>query len=73
MKLADKYGTDRLDCICESILRYTSEPTIRVITSSLKNGYGNKNADSNDVTKDTSNAYGITRGEAYFRRDGGKK
>ena len=73
MKLADKYGADRLDGVCESILRYTSEPTLRIITSTLKNGYGNRNTDSGDATKDLSNAYGITRGEAYFRRDGGKE
>ena len=73
MKLADKYGADRLDGVCESILRYTSEPTLRIITSTLKNGYGNQNADSDNAATDMSNAYGITRGEAYFRRDGGKK
>ena len=73
MKLSEKYGTDRLETACESILRYSSEPTIRIISSALKNGYEDRNTTADSGITDESNSYGITRGEAYFRRDGGKE
>ena len=73
MKLSEKYGTDRLETACESILRYSSEPTIRIISSAPKNGYEDRNTTADSGITDESNSYGITRGEAYFRRDGGKE
>lgn len=70
-KLADKYGSERLEQVCTMVLTHTSAPSIRIISTVLKNGQ--------EITGDTqaeserANSYGITRGEAYFRKGGASK
>lgn len=71
MKLAEKYGTARLDSVCESICRYSSEPTLRIITTALKNGYASRQDAGTKPSTDDS--FGITRGAEYFRKGGDKK
>ena len=65
MKLADRYSTERLEKACEKALSYTSSPSLKNISTILKNGQ-----DKVAVTNPPSNAgtpCGITRGVAYFK------
>jgi len=68
-KLNDKYGHNRLEDACEKILAYTSQPSIRIISSMLKNGQDKVKSDA-PVTESKSTGHGITRGAAYFRKGG---
>lgn len=65
MKLADKYSTERLDKACEKALSYTPSPSLKNITTILKNGQ-DKVPFVKDKTAVKNNSYGITRGAAYF-------
>lgn len=68
-KLNDKYGHTRLEEACKKVLSYTSQPSVRVISTMLKNGQDKvKHEDSTESTK--SSGHGITRGAAYFRKGG---
>ena len=70
-KLADKYGGERLESVCSKVLAYTSSPSVRIITMMLKNG---EKADDHQLAEpDFTNSYGITRGEAYYRKGGASK
>lgn len=65
MKLADRYSTERLEKACEKALSYTPSPSLKNISTILKNGQ-----DKVAVTNTPSNAgtsRGITRGAAYFK------
>ena len=71
-KLADRYGHARLENACERVLAYSTEPTIRSISTVLKNGQDKvplqkKHAEIPKV----DSGHGITRGAAYFNRKGG--
>jgi len=69
-KLVEKYGPEKVESVCENIFKYTSYPTIRLISTSLKNNY----CESTTLAEgESENSFGITRGEAYFRKDGGSK
>ena len=70
-KLADKYGSERLEQVCSKVLTHTSAPSIRIISTVLKNGHEEENVPSTEP--DYANSYGITRGEAYFRKGGASK
>ena len=84
-KLCEKYGSKKLESACNEVFSYTSAPSIRLISTILKNGGGNsKQAELKSVGKHEenfdsekySNAYGITRGAAYYsnlRKDGESK
>ena len=67
MKLADKYSTERVEMACAKALSYTTSPSLKNITTILKNGQ-----DKVPVVKikisDKVYAYGITRGASYFKR-----
>lgn len=69
-KLGERYGKSRLEAACARILAFSTTPSIRNISSLLKNGQA-KQTESN-VREETpnSNRYGITRGAAYFRNGG---
>jgi transposase len=68
-KLADRYDHERIESACERALIYSSSPTVRNISTILKNGQDKIKVQS--VPKpDASNRYGITRGVAYFRKGG---
>lgn len=48
------------------MLAFSSSPSIRTITTLLKN-----NRDTDTTTKTDNNDYGITRGAAYWKKGGG--
>ena len=66
-KLAKRYGKKKLEAACERMLAFSSSPSIRTITTILKNS---KESTVTEKT-DNSNKYGITRGAAYWRKVGG--
>ena len=69
-KLADRYGGERLESVCAKVLAHTSSPSVRIISTVLKNG---QDADRQASVPDFTNSYGITRGEAYFCKGGASK
>lgn len=66
-KLGDKYGLDRLEKACERVLNYSSYPSVRNISTILKNGQDRVKPTSEPAQ---SRSHGITRGAAYFQRGG---
>ena len=58
MKLADRYGTDRLENACAKALSYTPNPSLKNISTILKNGQDKLVL---------SLKYGITRGASYYK------
>lgn len=70
-KLNDKYGHDRLENACEKVLEYTSQPSIRIISTMLKNGQDKvKKGKEVPASESKPAGHGITRGAAYFRKGG---
>lgn len=65
MKLADRYSTERLEKACEKALTYTPNPSLKNISTILKNGQDKVNIAT--VVSDKSSKYGITRGASYFQ------
>lgn len=72
-KLADRYGHERVEKTCERALIYTSEPSIRNISTILKNGQDKVPASVSETSSkhEVGESHGITRGAAYFSRKGG--
>jgi hypothetical protein len=68
-KLNDKYGHQRLEDACEKVLSYTSQPSIRIISTMLKNGQ-DKIKPNTSIIESKPTGHGITRGAAYFRKGG---
>jgi len=72
MKLTDRYGQDRIEKACERLLSFTSQPSLRSISTILKNGQDKllleKTATDHNVS--TKRSSGITRGVSAYR-DGG--
>ena len=66
-KLGKRYGKKKLEAICERMLTFSSSPSIRTITTLLKNS---SNSDKSTEKVDDSNKYGITRGAAYWKKGG---
>ena len=74
-KLCEKYGKKKLETACADVLKHTSVPSLRLISTILKNGIV-KPEEKKPEDKENSNAYGITRGAAYYSKcgkDGEKK
>lgn len=72
-KLSDRYGHERLESACERVLYYTSEPTIRNISTILKNGQDKLSVSDTETTANKpSLSGGISRGPSYFKRGGTK-
>ena len=69
MKLADRYGTDRLENACAKALSYTPSPSLKNISTILKNGQDKVvlTSDSAHVSTKESLKYGITRGASYYK------
>jgi len=64
MKLADRYSMERLEKACEKALTYTPSPSIKNISTILKNGQDKVKP---VITESNVGAqYGITRGASYF-------
>lgn len=67
-KLANRYGTKKLEAACERMLAFTSSPSIRTIATLLKNSH---EPDKSVGQKESGSKYGITRGAAYWKKGGG--
>ncbi|SHJ74550.1 IS21 family transposase [Parasporobacterium paucivorans] len=65
MKLADRYSMERLEKACEKALSYTPSPSLKNISTILKNGQDKVAATASPADRCTSP--GITRGAAYFK------
>lgn len=65
IKLADRYSMERLEKACEKALSYTPSPSLKNISTILKNGQDKVAVIKLPANKGTSS--GITRGAAYFR------
>ena len=68
-KLADRYGTARLEKACERLLAFTSTPSIRTLSTILKNRQDKVSAPKEPEAPRVDTQHGITRGAAYFRRE----
>lgn len=69
-KLCKRYGRKKVEEACERMLTFSSSPSIRTITTLLKNS---NEPDHSAASGDNSNKYGITRGAAYWRKGGDGK
>lgn len=69
-KLCDRYGHHRLENACERVLAYTTSPSIRHISAILKNKQDKQTPGTVQKNPQESEGYGITRGAAYFGKDG---
>ena len=70
-KLADRYGDKRLENACDRSLTYSNSPSVRNISTILKNGQDR--VETVKVASLTnSNKHGITRGAAYFNKEDNK-
>lgn len=69
-KLGERYGRERLENACGRILAYSAAPSIRNISSILKNGQDRPVKAAKPDKPAVSNSYGITRGASYFRKGG---
>lgn len=69
MKLADRYGTERLENACIKALSYTPNPSLKNISTILKNGQDKValTADSAGTVNKESAKYGITRGPLIMK------
>jgi len=75
-KLADRYSHERLEKACERVLLYSNSPTIRNISTILKNGQDKIKTSQTpklEASPESSKRYGITRGADYFRKGGDQK
>lgn len=73
MKLGERYSTQRLENACKRVQEFSSNPSIRNISSILKNGQDKIPVPNETPAHTEPNSYGITRGAAYFRRGGEQK
>ena len=71
-KLGDRYGRKRLENACGRVLAFTTTPSVRNISSLLKNGKALPDLLQPEQPKNI-NRYGITRGAAYFKKGGEQK
>jgi hypothetical protein len=70
-RLSDRYGHERIENACARAMSYSTEPSIRSISTILKNGQDAVKRESGSPKITVGNQYGITRGADYFRRGGG--
>lgn len=71
VKPGEKYSKKELESACERMIPLSSAPSIRTITTILKNSrQPSENTDEKSDAEDSCNKYGITRGAAYFRKGG---
>ena len=63
-KLEKRYGTERLEDACDRVLRLTSAPTIRNISTLCKSSAERSKEDNPAAKK--AEGHGITRGTAYY-------
>jgi transposase len=69
-KLADRYGHERVETACGRALSHTSQPSIRNISTMLKNRQDTVNREPDSKNVASGRGRGITRGAEYFRKGG---
>lgn len=69
-KLGERYGRELLESACGRILAYSATPSVRNISSLLKNGQDRPAKAAPPDTPAVSNRFGITRGASYFKKGG---
>ena len=69
-KLGERYGQKRLETACTEVLKYTSAPSIRLLNTILKSGASGSGEAKSNMSHSNTNAYGITRGAAYYGKNG---
>ena len=69
-KLCDRYGPVRLENACKRLLSFSNTPSIRTLSTILKNGQDK--AQEQKPQKEPVQ-HGITRGADYFRKGGGSR
>jgi transposase len=68
LKLADRYGAERLEAACKRALSYTPSPSYKNIDSILKSGQ-DKVRPAEEPPKQTDNPHAFVRGAEYYRRN----
>ena len=68
-RLCEKHGKKEVETACTEVLSYTASPSIRLISTILKNGMSKSESPKTEPHNYT-NAYGITRGAAYYSKNG---
>ncbi len=72
-KLEERYGERRLERACERLLAFTATPSLRTLSTILKNGQDKLPTTEGVDLQRESEQHGITRGAAYFRKGGASK
>ena len=70
-KLSDRYGPVRLENACKRLLSFSNTPSIRTLSTILKNGQDRAQQESAPRKKPIQ--HGITRGADYFRKGGSSR
>ena len=71
-KLAERYGVERMESACGQMISIASTPSIRTLSTILKNGYDSRMS-AKVEEQQTEAAHGFTRGAAYFQKGGAAK
>ena len=69
-KLAERYGKERLEKACTRMLEISNTPSVRNITTILKNRKDTPVSGSADGKPPESNRFAITRGADYYSKGG---
>ena len=70
-KLSNRYGPVRLENACKRLLSFSSTPSIRTLSTILKNGQDRAQQES--APRKEPIQHGITRGADYFRKGGNSR
>ena len=70
-RLAERYGSERLENACKRLLAYTQTPSIRTLTNILKNGQDHLSLPTDQPEAKPEESHGFTRGADYYRRNKG--
>ena len=68
LKLADKYGVQRLESACKRALSYTPSPSYKNIDSILKSGSDKLTESKSEPAKPTDESHAFIRGADYYGR-----
>ena len=69
-RLAKTYGNEVLEDACERVLRLTSVPTVRNISTLCRSSADRKAAWERPAAQQESHGGGITRGASYYSKGG---
>ncbi len=72
-RLADRYGPARLESACKYLLSLTTAPSIRTLSTILKNGQERGFKQTEPEKAERTEQHGITRGADYFRKGGASR